>query len=87
MKLLSAFYIAVQYSTVLAASSALQKNSPVSITIGLKHLFNNKGISSHPGGADFDGQGGGYPLNQVPSKILPYRGINVNRTYSGVFST
>lgn len=50
----------------------------ISVSVNLTPIFNNKGVSSASGGGNFDGQGGSYPLSQLPQQgILPYRGVNV----------
>src|SRR5262249_13879500 len=43
--------------------------SPASslVQVSLTSFFNNKGIGSTPGQADFDGSGYSYPASQVPS--------------------
>lgn len=55
-------------------------NRGISVDIDLSPYFNNKGVSTLPGGANFDGNNGSYPLNQLPTGILPYLGVNVRLT-------
>jgi hypothetical protein len=57
---------------------AAPSNLGLSVNVDLSSYFNNKGVSASPGGADFDGDGNSYPLNQLPNGTLPYRGINVS---------
>lgn len=53
-------------------------NGGISIGVDLSSYFNNKGVSALPGGADFDSHNGSYPVNQLPTGFIPYRGINVS---------
>ncbi|KAF8577472.1 glycoside hydrolase family 29 protein [Ramaria rubella] len=74
MKGLSICFIA---SCALRNVFGAVSNSGLSVCIGLGSYFNNKGISESPGGADFDGAGGSFPLDQLPNdKSLTYRGID-----------
>lgn len=53
-------------------------NDGLSVTVDLSSYFNNVGVSASPGDADFDGHNGSYPVNQLPTGILVYRGVNVS---------
>ncbi|KAF8515270.1 glycoside hydrolase [Gautieria morchelliformis] len=66
------FLLSYALRDVLSASS----NAGISVDVDLSSYFNNNGVSASPGSANFDGNNGSYPLNQLPTGILPYRGIN-----------
>ncbi len=68
----TATVIAIQISTPTSAPRPSRTPNPTasatsaSIRVPLASLFNNKGIGSVPGQADFDGSGYSYPANQLP---------------------
>jgi hypothetical protein len=68
------FLLSYALRDVLSASS----NAGISVNVDLGSYFNNNGVSASPGSANFDGHNGSYPLNQLPTGILSYRGINVS---------
>lgn len=75
------FLFALTHAAVWGSPSS---SEGISSSIDLTSLFNNKAVSASPGGANFDGDGGSFPLSQLPAggETLTYRGINVSNPYS-----